>query len=296
MRRTTTRLPALALALALLTAGCSGGDDESGDDPGTDASSSASEAGSDDATDDAEVDPDQALEDATDATLASTRFGIEYAASLEFGEQTLELTAEGSVDYDATVADVRLGVEQQGQSQQVEILADGETAWVSSQGGAAPAFPGGATYVSGDAATLAGASSFTPEGLLGVVLVLRAGDDAEAGATEEVDGVEATTYSFTVPYDEAVAAAGADAQAFQTALNLTGAAAQADLQVEVAVGPDDVVRTLDLTIDGGDVPVGGSYDLTLSEVTAEVSAPEAPPADEVATGPEADALFSQLLS
>ena len=301
MRRTTTRLPALALALTLLAAGCGGGDDGDGDTDGetteTSADSASPETPTETETESEEEgeDADAALEAATDATLASERFGIEYAASLQFGEQTLDLTAEGSVDYGATVADVRLGVEQQGQTQSVEILADGETAWVSSQGATAPPVPGGATYVSGPAATLAEASTFTPEGILGVVLVLRSGDAAEVGDTEEVDGVEATTYSFTVPYEDAVAAAGPDAQAFQTALSLTGAAAQADLVVEVAVGSDDVVRTLDLTIEGGDVPVGGSYDLTLSEVGAEVEPPAAPAEDDVATGPEAEAIFEQLL-
>lgn len=299
MRRTTTRLPALALALTLLAAGCGGGDDGDGDGDGetTEASSDSAspETPTETESETESEDADAALEAATDATLASERFGIEYAASLQFGEQTLDLTAEGSVDYGATVADVRLGVEQQGQTQSVEILADGETAWVASQGESAPTLPGGATYVSGPAATLAEASTFTPEGILGVVLVLRSGDAAEVGDTEEVDGVEATTYSFTVPYEEAVAAAGPDAQAFQTALSLTGAAAQADLVVEVAVGSDDVVRTLDLTIEGGDVPVGGSYDLTLSEVGAEVEPPAAPAEDDVATGPEAEAIFEQLL-
>ena len=264
---------------------CAGDSGDSGD--GGAASSEASSAG----TETEDVDADQVLEDATDATLASSKFGIEAAASFrsEPGEQTLELTAEGSVDYDATVADVRFGLDQQGQTQSIEILADGETAWVSSQGGAAPTFPGGATYVAGDAATLADASSFTPESLLGVVFVLRAGDEAEAGDPEEVDGVEASTYSFTVPYDEAVEAAGDGAEAFQSALSLTGAAAQADLVVEVAVGPDDVVRRLDLTIEGGDVPVGGGYELSLSDVGADVEAPEPPAEDDVATGPEAEA-------
>lgn len=301
MRRTTTRLPALALALTLLAAGCGGGDDSGGGDAGGETTEASSDTPSPETPSETEdetgsEDADAALEAATDATLASERFGIEYAASLEFGEQTLDLTAEGSVDYGATIADVRLGVEQQGQSQAIEILADGETAWVASQGASAPQLPGGATYVSGPATTLAEATTFTPEGILGVVLVLRSGDDAEVGDTEEVDGVEATTYSFTVPYEDAVAAAGPDAQAFQTALSLTGAAAQADLVVEVAVGDDDVVRTLDLTIDGGDVPVGGSYDLTLSEVGAEVAPPEAPAEDDVATGPEAQAIFEQLLT
>ncbi len=297
MRRTTTRLSALALTVALVT-GCSGGgDDDGSDDPSSssapDTSPAATPSPEESSPPADDRDADQALEDAVDATLANQQFGVAFEAQLQIQEQQLGLTAEGSVDYDATIADVRLGVEQGGETQEVEILADGTTAWVAVAGSQAPPIPGGATYVSGDAATLGASESFRPQDLIGVVIVLRAGDDAEAGEPEEVDGVEARTWSFTVPYEDAVAAAGDDAAAFQSALSLTGGATAADLLVEAAVGPDDVVRRLTISIDGGDLPVGGTYDLELSDVGEDVEAPEAP--DDVATGPEAEALYEQLV-
>lgn len=299
MRRTTTRLSALALTVTLVSAGCSGGDDEGSDDPSSSSAPDTSPAATPSPEEtSAAVDDrgaDQALEDAVDATLANRAFTIAFEAQLEIQDQQLGLTAEGSVDYDATIADVRLGVEQSGQSQDVEILADGGTAWVAVAGDQAPEVPDGATYVSGDASALAESASFSPEDLIGVAIVLRAGDDAEAGEPEEVDGVEAATWSFTVPYEDAVAAAGEDAEAFQSALSLTGGATASDLLVEAAVGPDDVVRRLTISIDGGDLPVGGTYDLELSDVGQPVEPPEAPADDDIATGPEAEALFAQLL-
>jgi len=162
-----------------------------------------------------------------------------------------------------------------------------------------PPFPDGATYVEGDADLLAQGDSFSPTGLLGVVLVLHGGAaaDPEAGEVEEVDGVETRAYSFTVPYDEAVDAIEPEQQeAFTSALSLTGEAEQADLDVEVAIGTDDdVVRRLSLDIEA-DVPVDGGYEVEVGDVGSEVEAPEAPDEDEVATGPEAEALLAQLLS
>jgi hypothetical protein len=277
-RTSVATLSVITLAATLALSGC-GGDDEPA--PGGDGDDRS--AG-------------EVLDAAADETLATTRFSVAFTAALEIAGQQLELTADGRVDYDATVADMTLTVDQDGQSQEVGILADGETAWVSTEGDAGVELPDGATYVAGDAASLAEADTFRPEDLLGVVLVLRSGDDAEAGDTEEVGGVETRQYSWTVVYEDAVEAAGEDGETFSKALSLTGNATDSDLDVDVWVGPDDVVRRLEIDIDGKGDPIGGSYDLDLADVGDEVEAPDAPAEDEVATGPEADALFEQLLS
>lgn len=275
-----SRLSVLAVALLLpLAAACGGGSDDAA--PGAEADERSA----------AEV-----LDDAVDATLGIERTSVELLAMLDIDGQQLELGAEGRVDYEAVVADVTFSTEQQGTTQSLQIIADGETAWVSGEGAAVAAFPEGFTYLSGPADELGAASSFDPIDLVGVVLALRGAEEVEGGDTEEVDGVESRVYTTTVPYVDAVEGAGDDAEAFQSALSLTGDADVADLEIEVAVGPDDVVRRLELDIEAGDVPVGGSYTLTLTGVGEDVDVPEAPPADEVATGPEAEALFTQLLA
>lgn len=275
-----SRLSALALALLLpLTAACGGGSEDPA--PGGEAD---------------ERSGTEVLDDAVDATLAVERTSLQLLAMLDIGGQQLELAAEGQLDYEAVVADVTLTTEQEGTTQALQILADGETAWLGGEGAAAAAFPEGFGYVAGSAEELGSSDSFRPIDLVGVVLALRGAEDVQGGDTEEVDGVETRVYTTTVPYVDAVEAAGDDAEAFQSALSLTGDADVADLEIEVAIGPDDVVRRLDLDIEAGDLPVDGTYALTLTGVGEEVDAPEEPPADQVATGPEAEALFTQLLT
>lgn len=300
---TTTRPAALALsailALTSLTA-CSD------DDPAEGGSQGATNGSAEESTKEPTEEPTQddergageVLDAAVDATLANPRASIESLADLQIAGQQITLETDGRVDYDAVVVDSTLQVTQSGSSQRVEILADGETFWVAAEGAQVPPFPDGATYLAGDVERLAEAETFTQDSLVGIVLVLRSGADADAeeGDTEEIDGVETRSFTYTVPYTDALEAAGDDAEALRSALSLTGDAEQADLEVEVAVGSDDVVRRLEVEIDGGTVPVSGTYDLALSDVGAEVEPPEAPADDEVARGPQADALLDQLIT
>jgi len=277
-----SRVLTLALTVTLVASSCSSGSD--------DTAPPAPGGGAD------ERSPAVVLQESADATIDIDRASVVLAAELDLAGRVLALDAAGRVDYAAVVADVTFGAEQDGQAQELQVVADGETAWIGGEGAVASAFPDGARYVSGDAAQLAGADSFGPVNLVGVALVLRGATDVEAGQVEEIDGVETRTYTTTITFLDAVEAAGDDADAFRSALNLTGDAEQAELDIEVAIGPDDVVRRLELVIDGGDLPVGGTYDLTISDVGDEVEVPQAPPADQVATGPEADALFERLLT
>lgn len=277
-----TALAATTLAALLALTACSGGGENSGDAaPGGDAEERSG----------AEV-----LDAAVDATLGTRAFAVTSSAALNIDGQDISLDVTGRVDYDAVVADFAFSADQEGQLQSIAILADGETAWVSAEGGAVPAFPDGATYLAGAAADLAEASTFQPAGILGVLFALRAAEDTEPGETEEIDGVETRSYTTTVSYPDAVEAAGAEAESFQSALSLTGQAEQADLDLEVWVGPDDVVRRFELEVDAGDVPVDGSYSIEVSDVGGDIEAPEPPAEDEVSSGPEAEALFAQLLS
>ncbi|VXC39521.1 hypothetical protein [Nocardioides sp. AX2bis] len=292
MRLRPNRLrPLTAVAVTAVTAavlaGCSGGD--GADAPEEPASESASEP-----ADPAEA--AQVLQDAVDATVAARVFTIDGDLDLEIAGQQLQLQTQGSVDYDATVADLLLSIGQGGQTSEAEVKADGSTLWVRAEGEGIPAFPGGATWLQGEASRLTESTTFTPTGLVGAVLVLRGASEAEELGTEEEDGVQVTRYATTFTYDDALAGVeGEEAQVLGSAFSLTGQASSIDLDVEVAVGEDGVLRELDLEIAESDVPASGGYEISLSDVDGEVSPPTPPDPADVATGPEAEALLDQVI-
>ena len=267
----TVRLSLLALVAPLVLAACSG---EEPDDRSA----------------------ETVLEDAADTSLSTRRFTVDLEAQLDIDGRQLGLTASGRVDYDAVVADLSLGVERETGTTLALIMADGDRVWVSLEGDDAPAFPGGARYVQGDSEDLATATTFASESLLGVLHVLRGADDAEQVDDEDIDGVKTRVFTYTVSYRDAVKAAGDDAEAFQSAFNLTGDATAADLDIEVAIGPDDVVRRFALEIVADDLPIAGTYDLALTAVDEDVAAPDAPPEDEVASEDDSAEVLRQLLT
>lgn len=282
MRATLT---ALALTAGLALTGCSG-DDEPEPDP----SDPTSEAQQSDDREPAEV-----LHAAVDASLAAPSFSIDNRADLEVGTDRLVLDIDGAVDYEALIADATIGIDQSGTTGEVEMLSDGELLWVRSEGQGVSRFPDGVTWIEGDAERLSDNPSFEQAGLMGVVIVLRGAEDVEEGDTSEMDGVTVRQFTTTIAYQDAVEAAGDDAEALASSFSLTGGATVADLDVEVWVGDDDVVRSFDLEIDGGDLPVGGTYAFTLEDVGGDVTPPEAPADEDVLRGPEADTFLDQLM-
>ncbi len=294
MRRRTARL---ALATVLLLSACSAdGDSEGGGGGGS--STTETSGGSDPSTtttSEPDADPDQALVDAVDATLAIEAFRVESDAQLQVVAQRFRLTSSGYVDYDALVADIEIGVEGEDQDANIGLLADGTNLWVRAEGTTGVEIPDGKTWVQGEASLLEGSDSFAPEDLIGVVLALRAAEGSEAGDTEEIDGVETTHYTTTVDYQDAVEAAGDDAEAFQSALSLTSDDPVA-LDLEVWVGDDGVIRRFQLEVDAGEAPLGGTYEVELSGIGEELEAPEAPDAGDVVSGPEAEEILDQLIS
>lgn len=294
---------AVAATTAVALAGCSGGEAGEPPDPASSASGSTSESASESASASASesesVSPEeaaQALQDAVDATVAARVFTIDGDLDLQIADQLLELQTEGSVDYDATVADLVLTIGQGGQTSEAEVKADGETLWVRAEGQGIPTFPGGATWLQGEASRLAESTTFEPTGLVGAVLVLRGATEVEQLGTDEEDGVEVTRYATTFTYDDALAAVeGEEAQILGSAFSLTGEASSIDLDVEVAIGDDGVLREFDLEIAESDVPASGGYEISLSDVGGDIAPPEAPAPDDVATGPEAEALLDQVI-
>ncbi len=296
MRRT----PALLALVAVMALPMCGVSDDSEGAPGPEQGTTTEPGGSEttvaETTTTAEVpeDLDQALADAADATIAATSFTIDSEAQLDIAGQQLALGVIGSVDYEAYQASLELMVDQDGTASNQEIRSDGETLWVRVESDAIT-IPDGKTWVEGDAARLEDATTFDPDGVLGVLYALRAAEGTEAGDTEEIDGVEATQYTTEIDYTAAVAAAGSDADAFEAALSLDSPEAIA-LLVDVWVGEDGLVRRFELEVDAGTTPLGGSYRIELSEIGEEVGEVEVPPATDTLTGPQADTLLDRLIT
>lgn len=293
--------PALAALLipALLLLGCSASGGEDGKDDGP----TTTEAGGDDPTtteapdttlpDDA----DAALAEAADATLAVESFTISAEAALALGPQQFGYGANGSVSYaDPPITALTIDVNQNGQTSEVEQRTDGETIWVRAEGPQAPTIPDDKTWIAGDASILSESDSLEPIGLVGVVVALRAASDTTAEAGEEIDGVPTTHYTSTISYEEAVEKAGAEEDGFTSALSLTSPE-DPILSVEAWVGDDGIVRRLAVVVEEGSNPNAptGTYDLELTDVNQEVSAPEAPAADDTLTGAQAEELLGQLV-
>ena len=278
MNNLTNRVAAatvtVMLALSLLS-GC--GDDA--DDGGTKTDATAA----------------QRVRDAVDTTLGLDSFTIDSKAELQIQQQQLEMTIAGSVDYADVVGDVTMRVDQSGQAGDVHILIDGQNAWVSASGTGVPELPDGTEWVHGDAERLSSAPSFTQTGLIGVVLVLRGAEDVRSEGSDEIDGQSVERYSTSLTYQEALDAAGDDAEAFKSSFSLTGQATSSTLHVTVALDDDGVIRELAIDIDS-DFPVDGTFSLTVDDPNGEVAKPDAPDSATVATGPEGDALFEQMLS
>lgn len=125
--------------------------------------------------------------------------------------------------------------------------------------------PEDVTWVEGDADRLLESETFDQTGLLGVLLALRAAEGTEQAGTVEVDGVEAAEYRTTVDYDEAVGAAGEDADAFEAALSFT-APGSIDLVIDVAVGSDGIIRSFSLEIEASTPQIAGDYTLEITDV------------------------------
>lgn len=287
-RTRSTPIASIAITASLLVAACGvSGSAEQSEAPPTEESTTTTTAIVDE-------DPDQALADAVDATLAATAFTIDTEANLVITGQDVQLTAQGPLDYEGPGASVIISVEAPTGDGEIEIRSDGEKVWVRPEGSSDVGLPDDITWVEGDASRLFESETFEPTGLLGVLIALRAAEDTERLDTVEVDDVEATTYRTTVDYDEAVEAAGDDAEAFEAALSLT-APGSIDLLIDVTVGADGIIRTFSLDIDASTPQIDGDYQVEITDV-GEPATAEAPPEDETLTGPEAEDLLDDLLT
>lgn len=275
-----TRLAAAVLPLLLPLAACSGS--------GTD---NPEDAFADDDRDATEV-----MQDAVEATLDLESGDIDTRLDLLIDGQEISLEAAGPVDYEAVVGDITIHVDQQGQETRLAVRADGDRHWVSASGPGHAPVPHDKEWVEGPASMLADSDSFTPAGLLGVVSSMVGVEDAEFGDTGERDGVAVREVTATIKYADARDAAQEAGHDLAAAFSLTGIADQLDLELTAWIGEDDIVREFDLQVVEKDgVPVEGSGSVTIEDANEEVEAPDAPPADDVLTGPEAEAWLQANL-
>lgn len=295
-------LAAVLLLVPACSAGGGGSDSEGGGGGGGGGgqTTTTESGGGDTSTTEAQEpsgDADQILADAVDATLGSSSFSVESEANLTVGVQEFRLSTAGAIDYENFVADATIGIEQSGSATEIQLLADGDQLWVRADEIEGITLPDPKkVWVQGDAALLGESGNFRPADLIGVILALRGAEGAEAGETEEIGGAEATKYTFTIEYDDAVEAAGEDAEDFESALSLTSDG-PIELAIEAWIGDDDgVVRRFVLEADAGSVPLGADYVVELDDVGDEVEAPDAPEAATVLTGAKADELLEQIFS
>jgi hypothetical protein len=237
----------------------------------------------------------KALRDSVDATLGTPSFSVDGKLKLEIGTQLLRLSSMGSIDYKTIVGDLLLNVDSTQGKTELDIRTNGKLFWIRAQGSQAPVIPDGKTWIQGNASRLRKSSSLDQKGLIGVILALRGARTAKQVGTGNADGIATTTYETTVAYDAAVKAAGSDADAFTSSLSLR-VPKTPDLAMKVEVGSDGIIRSFDLDVKAkGGTPLDGSYVLTLSDVNKKLKAPDAPPAADTLTGPQAERLLDQLV-
>lgn len=262
---------------------------------GSEAAPSAQGGTQQSASPDPDRDPAQVVLDATEVTLGLTSLTIESQADLEVQGAASSVLTEGSVDYEQGLFDLDRDVNG---TTRVGVVADGTRAWIKNEGPDGSAFADGATWLQGDVDDLVSSGTFGQLQILGSTLALRAAGDDPAAVTEAeptaYDGVQCRVLTLTVPYADAVAAAGEEAAVFTEALSLTGQARRADLALEVAVGPDDVIRSYSLAVESAP-GVSGGYEVLLTDIGEPVGPPLPPDPTDTASGPEAIEQFAELV-
>lgn len=271
-------LTALALSTLLVLTACGGSGDDSDE--------RAEKPSASDAV--------NVVHDSVDATLAVKSMDVDSEAQFQAAGQEFAFGVDGAMDYENLIGDVTMSTEQGGQTQEIQVRSDGEKVWFRVDGPEAASIPQGKSWAEGDADTLREHESIEPIGLVGVVVALRGAEEVEVGDSKKIDGVPTRQYTTTVVYSDAVEAAGDERDEFATSFSLSGVD-DAELAMEVWIGDDGVIRDFSLDVDAGDKPVDATYDVEISGANHDVDAPEAPPEDDVLTGPEADAWIAQAI-
>jgi hypothetical protein len=237
---------------------------------------------------------DQLLADAVDTTLGLQSFAIDSRYQLTTGTDENVATIAGAIDYTSMVFDTKMTHTSNGSPGSViQLRGDGSKLWIKFTGEPTLELPEGLEWVEGDTGQIDDSDSFRfrPVGVLSPVILLKA-----SGGAVEIGGEDnLTQFTTTVDYEAAVAAAGPLAADLQRGFHAT-AREPVVLNIHAWLDDDGVVRKMDFTHESEDLDATYAYTFNLSAVNEPVKAPEPPDESTVFSGPEANALFDQILS
>jgi hypothetical protein len=229
---------------------------------------------------------------AIDATRSVDSADVVMTLDVEspVGGGNVELAGDVSHDDVGTVTG---SAQSGGVAYEIEMLADGETVWITSDASEfTAALPAGATWVEGSVDELRDAGVWTGiDTTFDVLSVLRGVEGVTDAGTTEVGGDEVRLFEGDVDWDLALEESEPDERAaLQETIILTGDAELRTFTVQVGLDDDDRVRVLDLEMVAAppdaaeDMPLMGEItmriEMEVDSVDHEVDAPDAPPADE----------------
>lgn len=229
------------------------------------------------------------LQEAYAATIAQGTAHLELTETVQIGDQTVEITAQGALDFAEGDSQLTLALPEG--AGELEIRSIGSTLYLKAPPEAAAALGGGDTpWISIDLAqagmgqlgsALGGGLPTQNPGQMFGFLAGISGELQEVG-TETIGGVETTHYSATVDLAALAQAQGTGGAEATAALEeLLGTST---LPVDVWIDGENLIRQVKMVIPisgQGEIP-GGQVSLvqTLSEFGAPVDI-TAPPADQV---------------
>lgn len=236
----------------------------------------------------ADVDLVEAVDNTRFAESAAMTITLEVVSPV--GGGIVELTGDLSRDDVGTATGAAVSG---GEGFELEMLADGDTAWITSD---APemvdALPEGVRWVEGSVAEMRADRIWTGiDTSFAVLSVLRGVDDVSEAGTTEIGGEDVRLFEGEVDWEAALDRSDPDERAaLEETITLTGDPELEVFTVTVGLDGDDRVRMLAVEIVAGprggaeDMPLTGDIemriDMEIESLDHDVDVPEAPPADE----------------
>lgn len=262
-----------------------------GDEPAT-SSTTGEPEGEDGGTGEAPPvpsDPVAAFEQAITATQSVTSAAVTVDLSVTAGASNQTATLDGEFDVD-DVGSLDAGVESDGRRVELDVLSDGDTAWLRSDDpGITGGLPPGALWVEAPVAELRDTGVFSGiDDTFGVLPVLRGVGEVRDGGTAAIGDETVRLLEGDVDWEVALAAAtGEEARALQESISFTGDAQPVAFTAVVGLDAEGRARrlALDVTAASPSSPALGVINLRLAydviRFDHEVTVPAAPPPAEI---------------
>jgi hypothetical protein len=232
-----------------------------------------------------------------DAVIEATRAAESAAVVLNLevespvGGGNVELDGDVSRDDVGTVVG---SVDGDGESYGIEMRADGDTAWITSDApGFVDALPTDATWVEGSIEDLRADDIWTGlDTTFDVLSVLRGVDGLTETGTTEVGGDQLRLFEGDVDWEAALDACDPEERvALEDTITLSGDAEMRTFTVDLGVDDEDIVRMLQVEVVAGppadgaeDMPFGDEITLRIGleveSIGHDTEEPDAPPADD----------------